>query len=344
MTNNAGSEPLLTFGRYQVRKNLAVGNPTSSVFLAYDPELKREVVLKVLADASLENDELEERFLQEARILGSLEHAAIVPLYDFGLDEGRPYLVMRYMRGGSLTRELHDKPMEVEKALRILTWLSDAIEFAHENDVIHRDIKPQNILLDQRGNTYLSDFGIATMIEMQGRLTRSGFTIGTAAFMSPEQAQGFKLTHASDVYSFGLLTFFLLTGQVPFDYSRDASTNAIMLQHVHQPPMTLRQVQPSLPAELEPVIARTLEKTPERRYAHVNMFARELREAYESSRSKAAPGVASQEAARQAATTQRAQVQENSSSWVCMYCGYSFGGARRKCPICSHENLRLLTV
>ncbi len=322
------------FGRYVPKKILAQTN-SATVYLADDPKrVHREVVLKVMSLAISQDDVWSDRFSKEAGFLGELEHPAIVPLYDFGIENEQPFLVMRYMRGGTLADRLSNGRISPSSTCAMLDQISDALEFAHHKGIIHRDIKPLNILYDEQGNAYLSDFGIATFLDKQGKITGPG-TIGTAVFMSPEQALGQTLTEASDIYSLGIVVFFCMTGRAPFDYAKDASPIAIMNQHVHVPPMRLRQVEPGLSAGFESVVAQALEKSPAQRFASARGFAAALRAALVNS--KTAPSSPHQAGNPALLPTDQLPEDNPQAIWVCKFCGYSFQGSQQACPICGSK-------
>ena len=176
------------FGRYEIRSSLGHGG-MATVYLAYDPRFGREIALKVLPREFMHEPQLIERFNREARTIARLEHNAIVPVYDFGDHDGQLYLVMRFMSGGSLKERLDDGPMALTDVAPVLARLADALDYSHKNGVIHRDIKPGNILFDDQDNAFLSDFGIAKLTESSTDLTGSSI-VGTSAYMSPEQVKG----------------------------------------------------------------------------------------------------------------------------------------------------------
>jgi len=336
MSENTNDLPKC-FGRYEPRRILGKGS-TAMVYLARDPELDRDIVLKVLTTTLAQSDKSQQRFYREARFLAQLEHEAIVPLHDFGIENGQPYLVMRYMRGGSLVDQLSRGPLTPEHTYAILERISEALDLAHQKKIIHRDIKPLNILFDERGKAFLSDFGIAAITDLQGQITGEG-TIGTAVFMSPEQASGEVLSYSSDIYSLGVVVFFTLTGRPPFDYSQDASNLAIMRHHIETQPLRLCEVEPSLPNTLEPVVAKALEKAPPKRYSDAGGFATAFRSALDvnnhtqSASNPIAIGTRPTDQISQPSVVMR-------QIWICKYCGYSFEGSSQNCPVCGSSEIR----
>jgi eukaryotic-like serine/threonine-protein kinase len=258
-------------GRYQIERQLGEGG-MAVVYLAYDPNTARKVVVKVIRREYGASPEFQARFNREAKMIAKLEHEAIVPVYDFGEYEGQPYIVMRQMAGGSLADRLEKGPLPLPETARIIEQIADALDYTHGQRIVHRDLKPGNILFDDRGKAYLSDFGIAKSVEATAKLTGTG-AIGTPAYMSPEQAQAVKdLDRRSDVYSLGVMTFELLTGELPFK-ARDAE--GLMVAHISGPIPDIRKSNPDLPRESDGVIKRALAKKPDVRY----QTARELAQA-----------------------------------------------------------------
>jgi len=235
----------------------------ASVYLAYDPRFERQVALKVLPHEYLHEPTFQERFSREARTIARLEHYAIVPVYDFGEHMGQPYLVMRYMSGGSLADRLTNGPLPLTAVAPILKRLADALDYSHSHGVVHRDLKPGNILFDNEGNAFLADFGIAKLMEATLTLTGDAF-IGTPAYMSPEQVQGGGgLDGRSDIYTLGVILFQMLTGDLP--YKADTPVQQLMA-HVLNPVPNILEFRQDLPPQCEAVIAQAMAKSREDRY------------------------------------------------------------------------------
>ncbi|MEW5985812.1 MAG: protein kinase [Chloroflexota bacterium] len=263
--------PPQTIGRYVIERELGQGG-MAVVYLARDPAVGRQVAVKVLPRQFTFDPAFRARFRREAEVIAALEHPAIVPVYDFGEDDGQPYLVMRYMPGGSLADRIRRGPMPLPEAVAILERLAPALDEAHRQGIVHRDLKPGNILFDQYDQPYLADFGIVKLAEGQTTsLTATGGIIGTPAYMSPEQARGnVELDGRSDVYSLGVILFEMLTGTVP--YHNDTPMGLAMM-HVLEPVPRIRAVKPDLPVGCEGVIGRALAKERTERYPTAGALA-----------------------------------------------------------------------
>ncbi len=266
-------------GRYEVKCELGKGS-MATVFCAHDPYFARDVALKWMARDTLKDPTFRERFMREARIAASLENAAIVPVYDFGEYDEIPYLVMRYMVGGSLATRLKSGAFTPTETLPVMERLTAALSEAHAKGIIHRDIKPANILLDGQGQAYLTDFGIAKLLVSSATpLTKSG-VVGTPAYMSPEQAKGMEfIDQRSDIYALGLVLFEMLTGKRPYEGGDNAMQYALM--HVVGPVPHITDIVPDFSSELDQVISRALAKDAKDRYATADELALALRQSLE---------------------------------------------------------------
>jgi hypothetical protein len=260
-------------GRYEVKSEIARGG-MATVFHAYDPRFERDVAIKVLPMAFLHDPQFRVRFEREAKMIALLEHPAIVPVYDFGEESGQPYIVMRYMSGGSLTDRLKDGALSLAETAQLISRMAPAMDAAHARNIIHRDLKPGNILFDQYGNAYLSDFGIARII-IEGSATLTGEAImGTPAYMSPEQIQGEKdIDGRSDIYAMGVLIYQMLSGQAPYQSDTPAR---VMMMHVLEPVPNIQKVRPDLPAGVEAVVSKAMAKDPKDRYSTAGELAADL--------------------------------------------------------------------
>lgn len=241
----------------------------AEVYRALDPAFEREVAIKVLRGEYARDPVVRARFLQEARTVARLEHPAIVPIYDAGQSGNYIYLVMRLMTGGSLQDRIEHGALPTDEIIGILERVGAALDAAHAQGVIHRDVKPENILFDQYGKAYLGDFGIIKVLETEERLTADTI-LGTPAYMSPEQVTGRELDGRSDLYSLGVVVFEMITGQLP--YTADTAAQ-MALQHVQGAVPRLRKYNPGLPRAWEAIVARTLAKDPRQRYTSAQDLA-----------------------------------------------------------------------
>src|SRR3989304_4509899 len=231
-------------GSYRVVEKIGEGG-MGAVYRAEDTAIQRSVVLKVLGTAMAGDAEMLQRFRREGEMIAGLEHPHILPVYEFGQVQGDPYIAMRFMRGGSLFDRMHEGRTSREKLLRLFDQVAEALDFAHDRDVIHRDLKPANVLLDESGNAYLADFGLAKTMEGSRDLTATGGILGTPAYMSPEQARGEKLDRRSDIYAFAVMAFEALSGQYPFVASTPME---YIYKHLSEPPRSILTLAADLPA------------------------------------------------------------------------------------------------
>jgi len=260
-------------GRYELLGEIGRGG-MATVHRAFDPNSNREVAIKLLPHEMLHSPEFLSRFQRELRLISSLEHHAIVPIYDSGEDNGQPFFVMRLMHGGTLTARLQEEKLSLQRTAEIIEKIALGLEYAHKKGIIHRDIKPDNILFDGEGNPYISDFGVAKLLEAASSQTGSG-VIGTPDYASPEQATGEndKVDHRSDVYGLGVLAYQMLTGEKPFT----ADTPMKMLvKHITESVPNILDSNSDLPPELETIIKTAMAKKREDRYQSVLDFARAL--------------------------------------------------------------------
>ncbi|MBN1120135.1 MAG: SUMF1/EgtB/PvdO family nonheme iron enzyme [Anaerolineae bacterium] len=263
-----------SFGRYTIVEELGRGG-MAIVYKAHDPRFGREVALKVLPHEFMFETTFRERFEREARAIAALEHSAIVPVHDFGDVDGQPYFVMRYMAGGSLAEKIVQGPLSLDDTAAILERVGAALDWAHQHGVIHRDVKPQNILFDGAGDAYLSDFGIVKLTEATAQLTGSGF-VGTPAYIAPEIGQSGGVTHLVDVYALGITLFEMLTGRRP--YLADTPMGLLMA-HLSQPIPDIHLHRPDLPVAVQQIVAHALAKDPAERIQRAGDITVELRQA-----------------------------------------------------------------
>ena len=249
----------MTLGRYELRRRLAQGG-MAEVYLAFDRRVRRQVAIKVLYGR---NESFIRRFEREALAVGALSHDHILPLYDFG--EQRPwyYLVMPYVEGGTLRDYLHDKQrLALDEAASFVDQIASALQHAHDQKIIHRDVKPSNILLRPDGYAYLVDFGLAKAMMGGEVLTSVGVMVGTPEYMAPEQSNGVN-DYRSDIYSLGIILYQMLTGRVPFSAE---SPVAVSLKHIQIEPTPPSQLNSAIPKSVEEVILKALCKDPNDRY------------------------------------------------------------------------------
>ena len=242
------------------------------VFLAEDVDLHRDVAIKVLHDRYSEDAQFVERFAREARAAAGLNHPNIVAIYDRGQSEGSYYIAMEYLDGETLKDViLREGPLPERRAIDITLQLLAALRFAHRREVIHRDVKPHNVMVLRDGRVKVADFGIARAGDSE--MTEAGSIVGTAQYLSPEQARGQHVGPESDLYSVGVVLYEMLTGRVPFTGD---SAVAIAMKHVQETPVPPRQIVPSIPAELEAVVQRAMAKDPARRYHSADEMGMDL--------------------------------------------------------------------
>ncbi len=248
-------------GQYEILRELGRGG-MATVYLARQTSMNRSVAIKILPREFLHDPQFIERFKREVQLVADLEHPHILPVYDFGEIDRIPFIVMRYLGGGTLLDMVIDSLPPLETLVRPVEQVCSALDFAHGEGIIHRDLKPSNILLDERGNAYLSDFGIAQIMQDAGRLTGSA-VIGTPAYMAPEQAEGRPLDARADVYALGVVLFELVTGREPFQAD---TPMAMLLKQITEPMPSPRAYRPDLPLAVEQVILRATMKDPGARY------------------------------------------------------------------------------
>jgi serine/threonine protein kinase len=255
-----------TLGRYELRRRIARGG-MAEVYLGYDRRVRRRVAVKVLYGS---DEPFVRRFEREAEAVGTLSHDHILPLYDFG--EQRPwyYLVMPYVEGGTLRDYLLQRTsLTLEEAGSFLEQIASALQYAHDHGVVHRDVKPSNILLRPDGHAYLGDFGLAKAKMGADAVTHAGTMVGTPEYMAPEQSNGIH-DYRSDIYSLGIILYQMLTGRVPFTAD---SPVAISLKHIQNQPTPPSELNPHIPQPIEAVILKALAKNPDERYQQAETLA-----------------------------------------------------------------------
>jgi eukaryotic-like serine/threonine-protein kinase len=258
-------------GRYRILHKIGSGG-MADVYCAEDTHLGRRIAMKLLHRRFAQDGEFVERFRREASSAAGLQHPNVVGVYDRGEFDDTYYIAMEYCEGRSLKDVVRaESPLDVRRAIAITRQVLLAARFAHRRNVIHRDLKPHNVILDAEDGVKVTDFGIARAGASD--ITQAGAIMGTAQYFSPEQAQGRPVTEASDLYSIGVVLFELLTGKAPFDGETPV---AIALMHVNQPAPSPRDLVPTIPSELNTVVLKALAKDPAERYPDAESFMRDL--------------------------------------------------------------------
>jgi predicted Ser/Thr protein kinase len=261
----------LIAGRYELEKLVGSGG-MSNVFRAHDRLLERTVALKILHEQYTRDEDYVERFRREARAVAQLAHPNIVTVIDRGEQEGRQFIVFEYIDGDNLKELSNRGPLEVREAIRLTLQVARALSFAHERGLVHRDVKPQNVLLNEDGQAKVTDFGIARSLDVHG-VTQTGTVLGTSDYIAPEQARGQKVDPKTDIYSLGVVLYELLSGEVPF-----AGDNfvAVAMRHVNEPAPSVLDRRLDCPVRLDLAIQRAMSKDPEDRFESMGDFALEL--------------------------------------------------------------------
>ncbi len=250
-----------TLGQYRIVEKVGEGG-MATVFKAFQPGLNRDVALKVLPPHFASKPGFTERFMREAQAIGNLHHPNILPVYDSGQDKGYSYIVMRYVPNATTLVEEMKNTLSTERIIELIDQIGAALDHAHKAGIIHRDVKPSNVLMDGKW-ALLSDFGLAKMVETSSDLTGSGVGIGTPAYMSPEQGMGKEVDHRTDLYALGIILYEMLTGQVPH---RAETPLATVLKRVNEPLPMPRSLNPDIPEPVERVLLKALAHKPEDRY------------------------------------------------------------------------------
>jgi eukaryotic-like serine/threonine-protein kinase len=260
-------------GRYEVEELVGSGG-MSSVYRARDTLLERNVALKIMHEHHLDDDDYVERFQREARTVAQMSHPNIVTVIDRGEADGKPFIVFEYVEGATLDKLIdREGALPIEEALRITVGAARGLAFAHRQGHVHRDVKPQNIMLNGSGQPKVTDFGISRALDVHKGVTQTGTVLGTSNYIAPEQASGERATAQSDVYSLGVVLFELLTGRRPF-----AGDNfvAVAMKHINDPAPRVNDYRGDVPPRVAAAVACALEKDPRNRFASMEEFAAEL--------------------------------------------------------------------
>ncbi len=261
--------------RYQLQDPIGRGG-MATIYRGLDLHMDRVVAIKVLRDVYSSDPKFVKRFELEAKAASALQHPNIVQVYDYGLTDGNYFIVMELVEGTDLRRYLRSRGvLDVDRAVIIAHDVALGLGAAHRRNIVHRDVKPQNILVGRRGAIKLTDFGIASVYKDMNaeRLTTTGMTLGTVQYYAPEQAQGEIVTPAADVYALGIVMYEMLTGRPPFDGDTPV---AVAMQHIQDPPTPPSQLNPNIPQPLEEIILRCLDKEPQMRFRDGSQLARAL--------------------------------------------------------------------
>ena len=276
-----------TISHYKITEKLGEGG-MGVVYKAEDIRLERTVALKFLGSSALEDDESKARFIHEAKAAAALNHPNICTIYEIDQADGQPFIAMECIEGTSVKQKVESRPLPLDEALDIAIQAAQGIHAAHRREIVHRDIKSANIMVSSEGLTKVMDFGLA---QLAGRtkLTKTGSSLGTPAYMSPEQALGEKVDHRSDIWSFGVVLYEMVTGQLPFKGEVEAAVAYGIVNEEPEPPTGLRT---GVPIELDRVVSKALAKSREERYQHIDELLvdlRALRREVETGRAKRAP-------------------------------------------------------
>lgn len=277
--------PLKQIQGYELRERIGTGG-FGAVYRAYQTTIGRDVAIKVILPDRANQPDFIRRFESEAQLIARLEHPHIVPLHDYWRDPEGAYLVMRWLRGGSLRDALEKGAFEPRAAVLLLDQVAEALAFAHRAQVIHRDIKPGNILLDEDGNAYLSDFGIAKDLNLPSSQTESNVILGSMDYISPEQARSEPVTARTDIYSLGVTLYEIITGQHPFP---NVTSIERLYKHINDPLPQIATLNPDIQSAVNQVIQKATAKNPDHRYADVLELAADFREAVGLNRSPTSP-------------------------------------------------------
>jgi eukaryotic-like serine/threonine-protein kinase len=261
--------------RYELVEICGTGG-MSTVYKAHDQLLERNVALKVLHPHYGDDEEYVERFRREARAVAQLSHPNIVTVIDRGEADGHQFIVFEFIDGENLKEFVgRSGPLPVRRAIELGIAIADGLAFAHDRGLVHRDVKPQNVLLNGDGEAKVTDFGIARSLDVEHGVTQTGTVMGTSNYLSPEQASGKPVTPATDVYSLGVVLYEMLTAEVPFPGDNFV---AVAMKHLNEAPPDILQIRPDVPLRLASALDRALEKDPARRFSSMDEFAHELRQ------------------------------------------------------------------
>ena len=259
---------------YRIVEKIGAGG-MGEVYLAEDTELDRKVALKFLPPHLCQDEDCRKRFKREAQAAAKLDHPNIVPVYEVGDFKGRPFFAMAHIEGKSLRQVIKEGKLTVEESVNLIMQICEGLHKAHESGVVHRDIKPGNILIDNEKRVRVVDFGLAT-VSGEEKLTKTGSTLGTVGYMSPEQVQGKEIDHRSDLFSVGIILYEMLTGRRPFEGDNDAAISRSITDITPEP---IERYKSGTTSELQQVIGKALSKDPSLRYQHADGIISDLKRA-----------------------------------------------------------------
>jgi serine/threonine protein kinase len=255
-----------TLGQYKITNPIGEGG-MSSLYKAYQAGMDRYVAIKVLPRHIASDPEFVQRFEQEARIIAKLQHPHILPVFDYGEQDGYTYIVMPFVETGTLANYLKGDPLPMKQICQVMSQVGDALDYAHSQNIVHRDVKPSNILVDERGNCMLTDFGIGKILTESSQITITGVAIGTPSYMSPEQGLGGKLDSRSDIYSLGVMLYEMVTGRKPYD---GETPMAVIIKQIYDPLPLPRSINPWIPESIERIILKAMAKDRDERFGTAN--------------------------------------------------------------------------
>jgi serine/threonine protein kinase/predicted ATPase len=266
-------------GPYEITEEIGKGG-MATVYRAYQPSMDRHVAVKVIRSSMIGDKLGRDRFQREARVVAKLEHPHLLPVYDFDGEHDPPFIVMRFLEGGTLKQVMEAEPLPASEMIYTLRQVALVLDYAHRQGVVHRDLKPSNIMIDREGNAFVADFGIARVSDAPRDLTGTGMVVGTPGYMAPEQARGkAQVDGRADVYSLGVIIYEMLAGRGPFE--RESPLEELMA-HIQEQPPDVRQFNPALPEGVSPVLRRALAKEPAQRQTTAGELVAELAAALEA--------------------------------------------------------------